>query len=205
MATNWDLIDLELFRKGDPTEQKKVYTALKKLLIAFLKKEIRSDSDREELYLQTIADIWKSLYSSRNKKHLQNLAYRAVKYNLKDFYKKQSRRPPEILVDPEYYDNFPARASNASQMVLDTELAEKLNHWIKQAVKKLGIEHLESTRALMLHLEGNDTSEIAQTMGITSRTAINHKNIAIAKLREYALQNGFRLPFLLISVILSIS
>ncbi len=132
-----------------------------------------SEEDKQDLFQEIVAQLWKSYPSFRKESKFSTWMYRVALNTAITTFKKSKRRPDQ---DSLTYDNFQLKDDSYDAGLEDNI---KLLH---KAIKKLsGVEK----SIILLFLEGKKYEEIAEITGITQNYVRVKMNRIKRKLKSY--------------------
>ncbi len=132
-----------------------------------------SEEDKQDLFQEIVAQLWKSYPSFRKESKFSTWMYRVALNTAITTFKKSKRRPDQ---DSLTYDNFQLKDDSYDAGLEDNI---KLLH---KAIKKLsGVEK----SIILLFLEGKKYEEIAEITGITQNYVRVKMNRIKKKLKSY--------------------
>jgi len=132
-----------------------------------------SEDDRDDLFQEIVAQLWKSFPSFRNESKFSTWMYRVALNTAITTFKKTKKRPDQHKLT---FENFQMAEESPD---LETEEQIKLLH---EAVAQLtGIEK----SIILLFLENKKYEEIAEITGITQNYVRVKMNRIKAKLKTY--------------------
>lgn len=111
--------------------------------------------DRNDLFQEIVAQLWKSYPSFQNKSKFSTWMYRVALNTAITSFKKTKRRPDQSKLT---YENFQIESED-----YDTEMEENIKHLHRAVAKLTGVEK----SIVLLYLENKKYEEIAEITGIT--------------------------------------
>lgn len=134
-----------------------------------------TDDDRNDLFQEIVAQLWKSFPSFRQEAKVSTWMYRVALNTAITSFKKSKRRPDQNHLT---YENF-----QIEDEAYDTETEEKIKHLHKAINHLTGIEK----SIVLLFLENKKYEEIAEITGITQnyvRVKMNRIKKKLKKLMD---------------------
>ena len=113
------------------------------------------EEDRNDLFQEIVAQLWKSFPSFRNESKFSTWMYRVALNTAITTFKKDKRRPDQNRLT---YENF-----QIAEDKYDAETEESIKHMHRAVVQLTGIEK----SIVLLYLEDKKYEEIAEITGIT--------------------------------------
>ena len=129
--------------------------------------------DRDDLFQEIVAQLWKSYTSFREESKFTTWMYRVALNTAITTFKKSKRRPDQNRLT---YDNFQVKDEN-----YDTETEEEIRNLNRAVAQLTGIEK----SIVLLFLENKKYEEIAEITGITQNYVRVKMNRIKKKLKKF--------------------
>jgi RNA polymerase sigma factor (sigma-70 family) len=129
--------------------------------------------DRNDLFQEIVAQLWKSFPSFREESKFSTWMYRVALNTAITTFKKTKRRPDQNRLT---YENFQVKDEN-----YDTETEEEIRNLHKAVAQLTGIEK----SIVLLFLENKKYEEIAEITGITQNYVRVKMNRIKKKLKKF--------------------
>ena len=129
--------------------------------------------DRNDLFQEIVAQLWKSFPSFRKESKFSTWMYRVALNTAITSFKKTKRRPDQNRLT---YDNFQIKDEG-----YDTDLEDNIKHLHKAVAQLTGVEK----SIVLLFLENKKYEEIAEITGITQNYVRVKMNRIKKKLRKF--------------------
>lgn len=152
--------------------------AHKGILHKISKMYMESPEDQQDLFQETIYQLWKSYPTFSHQSKFSTWMYRVAVNSAITYFKKQKRKPPTTSSFPEY---LPSEETEANAKEL------QLSHFYK-AVQQL--EKIEKA-LIFYHLENYSHKEISLQLGISEVNARVKLNRAKTKLKQLIKNQGY--------------
>lgn len=166
----------ESFKKGSEEAFEKVYKALYKNAYYFIGKRLDNfHIDRaievEDILSRVFIKLWLHREKMERPEHLYHFVFTACRTEMIDLAEKIRTRTEyeEELSKATNSEEFDFMAPDILQALMP--YVEKLPHRRRNVFK--------------MYLEGKSTAEIQEITGMQQQTVLNHKNLAIGKLRSF--------------------
>ncbi|MCG6188692.1 RNA polymerase sigma factor [Maribellus maritimus] len=131
------------------------------------------EEDRNDLFQEIVAQLWKSYPSFRNDSKFSTWMYRVALNTAITSFKKNKRRPDQSSLS---YDNF-----QLADEKYDTETEENIKQLHKAVSQLTGVEK----SIVLLYLENKKYEEIAEITGITQNYVRVKMNRIKKKLKKF--------------------
>ena len=131
------------------------------------------EDDRQDLFQEIVAQLWKSFSSFRHESKFSTWMYRVALNTAITSFKKTKRRPDQTKLT---YDNF-----QMADEAVDQETEENIKLMNKAISRLTGIEK----SIILLYLENKSYEDIAEIAGITQNYVRVKMNRIKKKLRTY--------------------
>ncbi|QGY44873.1 sigma-70 family RNA polymerase sigma factor [Maribellus comscasis] len=131
------------------------------------------EEDRNDLFQEIVAQLWKSYPSFRNDSKFSTWMYRVALNTAITSFKKNKRRPDQSSLS---YDNF-----QLADEKYDTETEENIKQLHKAVGQLTGVEK----SIVLLYLENKKYEEIAEITGITQNYVRVKMNRIKKKLKKF--------------------
>lgn len=128
--------------------------------------------DRNDLFQEIVAQLWKSFPSFRKESKFSTWMYRVALNTAITSFKKTKRRPDQNRLT---YDNFQIKDEG-----YDTEIEENIKHLHRAVAQLTGVEK----SIVLLYLENKKYEEIAEITGITQNYVRVKMNRVKKKLKK---------------------
>ena len=129
--------------------------------------------DRDDLFQEIVAQLWKSFPSFRKESKFSTWMYRVALNTAITSFKKTKRRPDQSRLT---YDNFQIKDVN-----YDTETEDNIKQLHRAVAQLTGIEK----SIILLYLEDKKYEEIAEITGITQNYVRVKMNRIKKKLKKF--------------------
>ena len=131
-----------------------------------------NQDDRNDLFQEIVAQLWKSFPSFRNESKFSTWMYRVALNTAITSFKKTKRRPDQSNLT---YENFQIEDEG-----YDTEIEEHIKQLHKAVAQLTGVEK----SIILLYLENKKYEEIAEITGITQNYVRVKMNRVKKKLKK---------------------
>ena len=131
-----------------------------------------NQDDRNDLFQEIVAQLWKSFPSFRNESKFSTWMYRVALNTAITSFKKTKRRPDQSSLT---YENFQIEDEG-----YDTEIEEHIKQLHKAVAQLTGVEK----SIILLYLENKKYEEIAEITGITQNYVRVKMNRVKKKLKK---------------------
>ncbi len=128
--------------------------------------------DRNDLFQEIVAQLWKSFPSFRKESKFSTWMYRVALNTAITSFKKTKRRPDQNRLT---YDNFQIKDES-----YDAEIEENIKHLHRAVAQLTGVEK----SIVLLYLENKKYEEIAEITGITQNYVRVKMNRVKKKLKK---------------------
>ena len=129
--------------------------------------------DRNDLFQEIVAQLWKSFPSFRNESKFSTWMYRVALNTAITTFKKEKRRPDQNQLT---YENFQIKDEN-----YNSETEENIKHLHRAVSQLTGVEK----SIILLFLEDKKYEEIAEITGITQNYVRVKMNRIKKKLKKF--------------------
>ena len=129
--------------------------------------------DRDDLFQEIVAQLWKSFPSFREESKFTTWMYRVALNTAITVFKKTKRRPDQNRLT---YENFQVKDEN-----YDTETEEEIKNLHRAVAQLTGVEK----SIVLLFLENRKYEEIAEITGITQNYVRVKMNRIKKKLKKF--------------------
>ncbi|MBN1985869.1 MAG: sigma-70 family RNA polymerase sigma factor [Prolixibacteraceae bacterium] len=136
------------------------------------------EEDRNDLFQEIVAQLWKSFPSFRNDSKFSTWMYRVALNTAITSFKKDKRRPDQSSLS---YDNF-----QIADEKYDTETEENIKQLHHAVTRLTGVEK----SIVLLYLENKKYEEIAEITGITQNYVRVKMNRIKKKLKKLMVTEG---------------
>lgn len=135
------------------------------------------EEDRNDLFQEILAQLWRSFPTFRNESKITTWMYRVAINTAITSFKREKRRPEQKILTQDYFQ--------LADSEVDTETEENIRELYKAVSKLSGIEK----SIVLLFLEDKKYEEIAEITGIT-QNYVRVKMNRIKKKLKSLMENG---------------
>ncbi len=145
-------------------------------LVPFVRSEVKSDADAEEIVLSTLYDVWDGRYRLPAVRNVQAYVFRIARNKIYDYLKSRKRQPDFTDADSPEARNAASMSPDPHSRMVESELMMRLQHAVDSLPEK-------SRMAFRLVREyGFKYREAAEIMGISVKTLEAHIALAMKRL-----------------------
>jgi RNA polymerase sigma-70 factor (ECF subfamily) len=168
-------------RNGDQEAFKQIYTLHSRALYYFARRLLRDKEEAEDIVVSIFIKLLNKKNDFEKLADVKSFLYTATRNACFDHLRKV--KPINLNEDSEELEIM------ADEHSLENELIKaKVLQVIYAEVESLPAQCKEVFKALFI--DGKSTNQIAQEMGLSTQTVLNHKSRALTKLRTALLKHG---------------